>query len=522
MGNLPGVPAPTAISSRIRYVRVDAGLETLSGVPIIINCRDRLGSLVELVDYLERAGQDRIYLLDNDSAFPPLLEYLARSSHEVVRLGRNAGRLAPWELNLFDELDIRGRFIFTDPDIVPDKRCPLDAIDYFGEILDTYPDREKVGFGLRIDDLPDAYRFKQQVVIWESQFWEHRLAPRVYDAHIDTTFALYRRPAPHGFDRAARTGFPYVARHTPWYLDDRALPEDEAFYRGRCEGDDVNHWGRETLLPTLAAGIAARETPAQPDARMDLGDATALTENALIAASGWAGEPDLQDEALSTPWAEAGWHSWNDMSPELEVCEALVSLVVAFRPKRIIETGTGQGFLTRRVAAVLRGDQTLTCFESDPTWRLALESLPFFDRHRCVISPHDSPDSAELATADLTCLDADFGYRLLEIQRWWQTAAAGTLVFIHDAGNGHGPDTPHATVRAKIVDLSIPGFFLANPRGAFIGVKPDRSTDTANIEMQARLNAAEDALRALQASKTFRYSDPARRIYHRLKSRQRR
>ncbi|MGZ4257846.1 MAG: class I SAM-dependent methyltransferase, partial [Gaiellaceae bacterium] len=363
------------------------------------------------------------------------------------------------------------------------------------------------------------YKFKQQVMIWESQFWERRLAPRVYDAQIDTTFALYRRPAPHGFDRAVRTGFPYVARHTPWYLDDHSLPEDEAFYRGRCEGEDVNNWGREALVPKIAAGIAAREKLARPGARMDLGDATTLAGNALLVASGWAAEPELQDEALNTPWADAGWHSWNDMSPELELCDALVSLVVAFRPTRIIETGTGQGFLTRRVASVLRDHQTLTCFESDPTWREALMSLPFFDGHRCVISPHDSPRTAELASADFTCLDADFPHRLLEIQRWWQAAAEGALVFVHDAGNGHGPDTPHAIVRAKIVELSIPGFFLANPRGAFIGVKPTRSAVTASIEeLQARLRAAEGELRALQATKTFRYSEPARRIYSRLKS----
>jgi hypothetical protein len=123
----------------------------------------------------------------------------------------------------------------------------------------------------------------------------------------------------------------------------------------------------------------------------------------------------------------------------------------------------------------------------------------------------------------LTCLDADFPYRLLEIQRWWQAAAEGAVVFIHDAGNGHAPDTPHATVRAKIVELSIPGFFLANPRGAFIGVKPTPSADPARMEeLQARLKAAEGELHALQATKTFRYSEPARRIYGRLKRTHRR
>ena len=498
----------------VTFPSVSSYVVPMSSVPILINCRDRLRSLAQLVDYLERAGQDRIYLVDNDSTYPQLLEYFDRSPHQVISLGRNAGRLSAWESNLFDELGIKGRFVFTDPDIVPDEDCPLDAIEYFGEILDMYPERDKAGFGLRIDDIPDEYKFKQQVVTWESQFWERRLGPRLYDASIDTTFALYRRPAPQHVDRAVRTGFPYVARHTPWYLDDRSLPEDEAFFRGRSEGEDVNNWGRETLVPSLAAAIAAREAPARAGTRMDLGDAAALAGSALLDASGWVVEPEPHDETLNTPWADAGWHSWNDMSPEVELCDLIVSLVVATRPNRIIETGTGQGFLTRRVAAVLAGDQQLTCFESDPTWRQALASLPFFDGQRCAISMDNSPAAGEFATADLTYLDSDFGYRLREIERWWHAAAEGAVVFVHDAGNGHGPATPHATVRAKIVELAIPGSFLANPRGAFIGVKPGRRGGIAHTgELQARVRAAEDELRALQATRTFRYSRPARYLW---------
>jgi hypothetical protein len=228
-----------------------------AGVPVLINCRDRLGSLVELVEWLERAGQNRIYLVDNDSAYPPLLEYFERSPHEVIRLGRNAGRVSAWEADLFGKLDIEGRFVFTDPDVVPAEECPLDAIGYFGEILDMFPERGKAGFGLRIDDLPDAYKFKREVVSWESRFWVTQLAPRLYDAPIDTTFALYREPGPHSVDQAAvRTGFPYVARHTTWYLDNGSLPDDEQFYRRRSEGDDVNNWGRDTLASWLAEAVA--------------------------------------------------------------------------------------------------------------------------------------------------------------------------------------------------------------------------------------------------------------------------
>ena len=263
----------------------------------------------------------------------------------------------------------------------------------------------------------------------------------------------------------------------------------------------------------MAEAISAREA-ALNSAGLDFDSAAALAGTELLQASGWTVEPLPRDEILNTPWADPGWHSWNNMSPEVELCELVVSLIVAARPKWIIETGTGQGFLTRRIGAVLRGEQSLTCFESDPMWRKALTLLPFFDGEHRVISPNDSPNTAELATADLTFLDADFPYRLPEITRWWQAAAEGAVVVVHDAGNRHGPDTAHATVRALIVELAIPGFFLANPRGAFIGVKSSRGLE----DLQQRVKEAEAEVHALRATKTFRYSAPARRLYAGLRS----
>src|SRR3954469_18701681 len=61
-------------------------------VPIFINCRDRLSSLRDLVDWLERVGCDEIYFLDNDSAFEPLLEYYRETPHTVVRMKENWGK----------------------------------------------------------------------------------------------------------------------------------------------------------------------------------------------------------------------------------------------------------------------------------------------------------------------------------------------------------------------------------------------------------------------------------------------
>jgi hypothetical protein len=215
----------------------------------------------------------------------------------------------------------------------------------------------------------------------------------------------------------------------------------------------------------------------------------------------------------NTPWAEPGWHSWNDMSPEFEICHFVVALVEVLRPHRVIETGTGQGFITRRVKEQLRDGQRLTSFESDPAWREALRSLALFDGSVCLLSPDDSPDDEQMAVADLCFLDSDFPFRLPEIERWWRAAAEGAVLFVHDAGNGHGRETGHALVRAKITELGIPGFFLSNPRGAFVGIKASRH----DAELANRLAAVDNELLVLRGSKTFRYSEPARRLYHTLR-----
>jgi SAM-dependent methyltransferase len=67
---------------------------------------------------------------------------------------------------------------------------------------------------------------------WESQFWEHPVAPGVFAAPIDTTFALY--PPRAEFSNEAcnlRLGSPYLVEHTPWYVDESSLDDEERHYR---------------------------------------------------------------------------------------------------------------------------------------------------------------------------------------------------------------------------------------------------------------------------------------------------
>ena len=221
--------------------------------PVFINCRDRLSPLTALVDWLELAGVQEIYFLDNDSQYEPLMHYFAATPHTVVPLGANYGRLAMWEAPGVFALTRNRPFVYTDPDIVPDPMCPLDAVGHFDELLARFPAVSKAGFGLRIDDLPDHYRHKAAVVDWEEQFWRLPLGGGAYYAPIDTTFALYRAGSPMRSD-AIRTGPPYVARHTSWYIDFADLDEEERFYATRLAEDTehspgTSHWVSPELRP---------------------------------------------------------------------------------------------------------------------------------------------------------------------------------------------------------------------------------------------------------------------------------
>lgn len=218
---------------------------------MFINSRDRFTPLVELVDWLERAGCDEIYFLDNDSAYGPLLELYERTPHTVVRLGTNYGKWSLWQAPGIFELTKGRRFVYSDPDVIPAPECPLDALDRFGVLLDKYKLANKVGFALRTDDLPDHYRHKQTVVAYEAGMWDWALEAGAYWFPIDTTFALYREDASYARE-AIRTGPPYWARHDTWYTNSEHPSEEEVFYAARAVNETPHtsgmaHWSREDV-----------------------------------------------------------------------------------------------------------------------------------------------------------------------------------------------------------------------------------------------------------------------------------
>lgn len=215
--------------------------------PVFITVRDRVGPLVELLEWLEQVGQHDVWLVDSGSTYPAMIDFLDRTHHHVVRTGRNLGHRAPWLSGTVQRVAHERHFVVSDPDVVPDPACPADALDRFRELLDRYPEIDKVGFGLRTDDLPEHYPLRDDVIDWERPFWQREVEPGVFDAGIDTTFALYRPlDRRDEMPRSLRTGFPYVARHLPWYLDPTQLSDEDRYYRDHADRT-VSNWDRDAL-----------------------------------------------------------------------------------------------------------------------------------------------------------------------------------------------------------------------------------------------------------------------------------
>jgi hypothetical protein len=202
-------------------------------IPIIINNFNRLDTLQKLIGSLEIRGYKNIFIIDNLSTYPPLLDYYKSCTYTVFYLNKNIGMNALWVSGIYKKFR-NNFFVYTDSDVVPIDECPDDFLLFFLQTLQKYKLARKVGFSLKIDDIPDCYALKERVIRWEEHFFtDFKKGDMIYRAPIDTTFALYR---PRGKRKHAnnniemyRTAYPYMARHLPWYIDSNN-PDDENRY----------------------------------------------------------------------------------------------------------------------------------------------------------------------------------------------------------------------------------------------------------------------------------------------------
>ncbi|WP_190059370.1 hypothetical protein [Streptomyces echinoruber] len=164
----------------------------------------------------------------------------------------------------------------------------------------------------------------------------------------------------------------------------------------------------------------------------------------------------VQDEQAFTPHAEAGWLAWDSYSPEQDFCRFAGMLQRMLRPAVVLETGVGVGRLTEHLNL---GACTYLGFEADPKWR------------RPPADPvQGTPTAGHMAAADLVILDSAPEYRFRELARWVERGKPGSVCLVHDCGNGHAEDTFHHKMRRAVEAAGLPGVFLRNPRGGWLGI----------------------------------------------------
>lgn len=247
MGRIKNHIRPIYYWFKVRYIAIKGLIYgqkpmDIKNIPIIINNFNRLNMLIILIEALEKHGYTNIHILDNDSTYPPLLEYYRNTKYNVIYLGKNVGYLALWQTDIYKQF-YKGYYVYTDPDVVMVEDCPSDFMQYFYELLQRYPYASKVGFSLKIDDLPDYFAKKSEVIEWESQYWKYIVESGVYHAPVDTTFALYRPFVKGGanfYELQLRTGFPYQMYHLPWYSNPKELSQEDNYYINNAK--TATHW----------------------------------------------------------------------------------------------------------------------------------------------------------------------------------------------------------------------------------------------------------------------------------------
>ncbi len=202
----------------------------MKDIPIFLVNFNRFNPIKDLVNSLLERNYTNITIVDNASTYPPLIEWYLKCPVKIYGVGKNVGPYVLNNIQEFKYITSQRTYVWSDGDVVPTAEIPHDFIEHMVEMA-TEHKIPKLGLSLIINDLPDHFKHKEEVIKHESIFTTLGSIDtkycKIYKAPVDTTFAVCRTPDCGYNVNAYRTGFPYSARHIPWYYDTNNLPEDE-------------------------------------------------------------------------------------------------------------------------------------------------------------------------------------------------------------------------------------------------------------------------------------------------------
>ena len=217
---------------------IKAQIKNTAKIPIIIINFNQLFYLKKLVNFLADRNFENIIIIDNKSTYPPLLEYYKKLPANVIVefMPENYGHMVFFKREELQKKYGQGFYVLTDADIVPNNNLPEDFLKQMMlHLKKNWELITKVGFALKITDIPESNKVKDKIVNWEERFWKREIVNQVFEANIDTTFALYKpgyRPSgPHlSFLRAHRFGGEFLAIHGGWYINQENLNAEQKYY----------------------------------------------------------------------------------------------------------------------------------------------------------------------------------------------------------------------------------------------------------------------------------------------------
>jgi hypothetical protein len=211
--------------------------------PLIIISRNRKSCVEQIINFaIQQSIISKIIVMDMDSTYPPMVEYLDSLNSNKVILERleNIGPRLLWNDSKFINSVYRNGFFLTDGDIDFTETSNL-VFDELVRISSKYKHFRKVGCALRIDNLPINLEKSKSIIDSESDNWsKYRMIERdISLAPIDTTLAFYPRYTKDFYHwPALRLSGEYSIIHKPWYVDYNNMSTEESYYIENAKG-----WG---------------------------------------------------------------------------------------------------------------------------------------------------------------------------------------------------------------------------------------------------------------------------------------
>lgn len=196
-----------------------------------------------------------------------------------------------------------------------------------------------------------------------------------------------------------------------------------------------------------------------------------------IPTDAWVEEPELVPESNFTPGAHPMWTSWNEWSVESQVADFMAALTEIIQPMNILETGVGQGYVTRRVYNAMPDGAQFAGVEYDEETYKALRPIIYQHYPKLgLLDPgldRDQLFGDYIPDADFLILDSHWPERFPELLTWAQDGKPGSYCFVHDVDFDRRTQSGYHVLSRVIHDMELPAMHFGNPRGSTLLYKPE-------------------------------------------------